>query len=172
MTVQPNLPLKPMSEISMLTILLQASAMAKDDIGDPSLHAYVEKQNPTSLNTSKDADFATLDCLSNILLQDKQVLAAAYNDTTSYTLVTSGSNPESNYDLEDSFDMDFPPHEDVASAMSVKSINAAIIPNAIDRKEVAKPSGLLGGIREIVKAKSLWIASETDEIDVLHDVVK
>lgn len=156
----------------MLTILLQASAMVKGDIGDPSLHAYVEKQDTTSLDTSNDADFTTLDCLSNILLQDKQVIAAAYNDTTSYTLVTPGSNPESNYDLEESFDVNFLPHADVASAMSVKSMNAAIIPNANDRKEVARPSGLLGGIREIVQGKSLWIASETDEIDVLHDVLK
>ena len=89
-----------MSDISMLTMLLQASAIVKNQTGDSSLHGYVEMQevemqemtSQMTLDTRKDADFALLDCLSDILVQDTQVLAASYDDTTSFTLVTPNSN--------------------------------------------------------------------------------
>src|SRR5271163_1379509 len=107
--------LKPMSDISMLTMLLQASAIVKNQTGDSSLHGYVEMQevemqemtSQTTLDISKNADFALLDCLSDILVQDTHVLAASYDDATNFTLVTPSSNivPELDDSHTNSIDM-------------------------------------------------------------------
>lgn len=147
----------------MLTMLIRASAICKNHGGDPSILGYVEMQETTSLDTSRDADFASLDCLSHILVQDKQVLAASYDDAASFTLVMPSSVPGSGCALDDSdpdsFDMDFPPHEYVGSSVTCKPINATIIPNPDDRREIgqsSEPSGPLGEIREIEVGKSLW----------------
>ena len=161
--------LKPMSEISMLTILLRASAIVKNRIGDTSLHGYVETQEMESPkledNPSMEADFALLDSLSDILVQDNQVLAASYNDATSFTLVMPSSNSESDlHSHPNSFEMDFPPHESVGSATTLKSLNATIVPNTINhgvdhqsRQPLSQP---LGEIHEIEGGKSLWIADD------------
>ena len=167
-----------MSDISMLTMLLQASAIVKNQTGDSSLHGYVEMQevemqemtSQMTLDTRKDADFALLDCLSDILVQDTQVLAASYDDTTSFTLVTPNSNlvPELDDLHTDSIDMEFPPLESVSSATTFKSINAAVIPNPDDRgKDSSQFDGPLGKIREIGGGQSLWSASREPLDDVL-----
>jgi hypothetical protein len=179
MDVQPNF--KPMSEISMLTLLIQASAIVKNRNGDPSLHGYVDRQEVTSQNLmrpvgpSKEADFASLDCLSDILVHDTQVLAASYNDATSFTVVMPISNSESDSDLElhpDSFDTDFSLHESVSSATTLKPINATVVPNPNDHGEprTRSLSGPFGEIQEIESGKSLWIASEEDPLR--NDVLK
>ena len=168
----PNLKL--MSDVSMLTILIQASAIIKNQGGDSSIHGYVETQetispNSTSLNFSTDADFASLNCLSDILVQDTQILAACYDNTSSFTLLT---NSESDLELGSEFlDMEFPPHESVESTITAKAINAAVVPNANDRRaqKSNQSSGLLGNIRKVEGGKSLWTAGEQDD---LHHVLR
>ena len=123
--------LKPMSDVSMLMMLIWALAIVKNKICDPSLHGYIEMQEMTSqmvLNTSKNADFALLNCLSDIPMQDTKVLAAFYNDATSFTLVIP-SLSEFDDSHTDSVDIEFPPLESVGSITILKSINTTVIPN-------------------------------------------
>lgn len=153
----------------MLTILIQASAIVKNQVGDPGLHGYVDTQDITpitSVNFSNEADFAQLNCLSDILVQKAQVLAASYNDISTYTLVVPSPNSESDFD---SLDMDFPAHDSVTSATTLLSINAAVVPNPERDHQSSGPqlSGPLGDIREINCGRSLWIHDNP-----LRDVVE
>lgn len=144
----------------MLTMLIQASAIVKNGIGDSSLHGYVELQETTSTSTSlnNDAEFDLLNCISDILVQDTEVLAASYCDSTSFTVVTPSS---------DFIDMDseFPPHESVSGTTFLTSLHAAVVPNPDDRGEGkdSKSSGPLGEIREIGGEESLWIPGDSDK---------
>ena len=175
-----------MSDISMLTILIQASATVKNQNGDSSLHGYVESQEMESesqmmFDTADDPNFALLDCLSDILVQDTQVLATSYDDAPNFTLVmpssnsdpvpSSNSNPELD-DLHDSIDVDidFIPFHCVGSANTLNSMDTAVIPNPDSRNDDSFPlDGPLGKIREIEKQKSLWSA---DSDDPLRDVLE
>jgi hypothetical protein len=172
--------LKTMSEISMLTLLLRASATVKNRNGDPSLHGYVETEEMRSQmlhdvsDTSKDANFALLDCLSDILVQNTQVLATSYDDAYNFAVVMPSSDPELPVDdshvdkeLDDSHgDMEIPPLASVASAPTLLSLDAAVIPNPNDRSEDSSQlDGALGNIREITDGKSLWSASKEDPLD-------
>ena len=161
-----------MSDISMLTMLIQAAACIKNKIGDPSIQGYVEGQGMSSrrrLEPSREVDFTTLDCICNILVQNSQIVAASYDDATRFTLVTSELD---HTDLDDhdesqnliSIDMGFPPEESILSINTFMPINAAVIPNANDRKakdandrnESCQLSGPLGQIRNIETGKNLW----------------
>jgi hypothetical protein len=176
--------MKSMSETSMLTLLLRASATVKNKCGDPSLNGYVETQaiaqETPELQNEKEADFVLLDCLSDILVQDTQVLSASYNDATKFTMVVPSSNPDlnlnsdlnSNSELDlnpESFDMDFPPHDSVITSTGRSQMHATVIPNSDDRRENYQVSGLLGEIQEVEGGKSLWNAEEDDPLqnDVL-----
>jgi hypothetical protein len=142
-----------MSDLSMLTILIQASATVKNRSGDSSIHGYVDTQNN---ETHKDPDFVLLDCLSDILVQDSQVLAASYDNA--FTVVIPISEPESELDLDDPdcFDMDFPPHKSVSSATTLRPLNAAVVPNPNDRKNGCQSNRPLEEIRGIAGRRSLW----------------
>jgi hypothetical protein len=165
---------KVMSDVSVLTILLQASAIVKNQIGDPSIQSYVDTQEMISLDTSRKyskAAFESLNCVTDILVQATQVLAASYDNASesSYTLVVPGPNSQSESDPDPDFlDMDFPPHESVGSATTFMSLNATVVPNPNDRHSASgQSSGPLGGIREIKGGKCLWIVE-----DPLRDVIK
>jgi hypothetical protein len=181
MTVDPDV----MSDVSMLTLLIQASSIVKNKNGDASQHGYVERQEQEQeqeqqekqdFNSSEDAEFAVLNYLGDILVQDSQVLAACYDGARSITLVTSNANSESDSKLDlppDSFDMDFPPHESVRLASTLQSIDATIVPNPDDREdaeEYGQSSGVLGKlgeIREIEVGECLW-----NEEEPLHNIAK
>jgi hypothetical protein len=167
----PNL--KVLSDVSILTILLQVSSIVKNQIGDPSIQSYVETQEMVSLDTprtshtSKDskAAFESLNCVTDILVQATQVVAASYDNASesSFTLVVPSPNSES-----DAADFDIPPHESVVSATTFMPLNATVVPNPNDRKSLNGPSiGPLGDIREIEGGKCLWIVN-----DPLRDVIK
>jgi hypothetical protein len=156
--------LKPMSDISMLTLLIQASVIIKNGNGDSSIHGYVNSEElatglETQVKSFDEADFATLDCISNILVQGTQVVAASYDDPTRYTIVIPNSDPHE-------FDIEFFPMQ-----KSVLSMNATIIPNSnkpytkCDTRNPNNGSQRLGQIREIKGGKNLWIHA-----DPLHDV--
>ena len=140
---------KPMSDMSMLTILIQASALVKNKNGDSLIHGYIEMQEFPPLNSSEEADFISLDCLTHILVQNTQVLAASYDDSTCFMIVMPNSESDDHYESQnpDSFDMELPLPEFVSSANvnSIKSINAAIIPNPNNHNN-RQLSGPLGQI--------------------------
>jgi hypothetical protein len=169
-------PPKVMSDISMLTLLLRASTVIKNRNGDPSIHGYAEsemKDSETSNTKSASSDdFVLLNCLSDILVQDKQTLAASYNDATCFTLVIPSSDSESDSKLDfqhdpDSFDVDLLPDHTVSSTTSIRSIDAAVIPNPEYCGVERQSSGLLGEIQEIESGENLWIAC-----DPLHKVLQ
>src|ERR1700679_3754887 len=54
--------LRTMSEISMLTLLLRASATVKNRNGDPSLHGYVETEEMRSQMLHDVSDTSNRDC--------------------------------------------------------------------------------------------------------------
>ena len=139
---------KPMSDMSMLTILIQASALVKNKSGDSSIHGYVEMQEFPPLN-SEEADFKSLNCLTHILEQNTQVLAASYDDSTRFMIVMPNSESDNHYESQnpDSFNMELPLPEFVSSVNvnSIRSINAAIVPNPNDRNNW-QLSGPLGQI--------------------------
>ena len=56
--------------MSMLTILIQASALVNNKSGDSSIHGYIEMQEFPLLNSSEEANFISLDCLTHILVQN------------------------------------------------------------------------------------------------------
>lgn len=162
-----------MSDVSILTILLQVSAIVKNQIGDPSIQSYVDTQEMVSLDTShtskySKAAFESLNCVTDILVQATQVLAASYDNTSesSITLVVPSTNSES--DAADFFDMNFPRHESVAVATTFMPLNATVVPNPNDRHSLRGPSsGPLGDIREIEGGKCLWIVDNP-----LRDVIQ
>jgi hypothetical protein len=165
---------KVMSDVSILTILLQASAIVKNQIGDPSIQSYVDTQEMVPLDTShgskySKAAFESLNCVTDILVQSTQVLAASYDNASesSFTLVVPSPNSDSESDAPDFFDMNFPRHESVGSATTFMSLNATVVPNPNDRHSPRGPSGPLGDIREIEGGKCLWIVD-----DPLRDVIK
>ena len=140
---------KPMSDMSMLTILIQASALVKNKSGDSSIHGYIEMQEFPPLNSSEEANFISLDCLTHILVQNTQVLAVSYDDSTRIMIVMPNSESDDHYESQnpDSFDMELPPPEFVSSANvnSIKSINAAVVPNPNNHNN-QQLSGPLGQI--------------------------
>ena len=80
---------KPMSEQSILTILVQAAAIVKNKDSDGSLHGYVELQGlrgnrraMESDNPQPEVELAVLESIGNVLLLNHQILALA---TTSGT---------------------------------------------------------------------------------------
>ena len=137
-----------MSDMSMLTILIQASALVKNKSGDSLIHGYVEMQEFPPLN-SEEADFISLNCLTHILVQNTQVLAVSYDDSTRFTIVMPNSESDDHYESQnsDSFDMELPLPEFVSSVNvnSIRSINAAVIPNPNDHNN-QQLSGPLGQI--------------------------
>jgi hypothetical protein len=161
-----------MSNISMLTLLIRASATLKNQDGDAAIHGYAEMEySKITSDSPSDADFATLNCLSDILVQNHQVLAASYDNVTTFTLVTPSSNSESdskldshhhqgNRDHDDPDSLDFPPDESVSSSTTLRSINITIIPNPDDRGEISRSSVFLGGIHKVVGGRSLWVAED------------
>ena len=161
----------------MLTMAIRAAATVRNKNGDSSIQGYVEMQDsgisqemPEQVDLAKETDFALLECVSDILVQGTQVLAASYNNATSFTLVVPSSDIESHWNSEshpEAFDMDFPPHESVGSATTLKSINAAIIPNP-DRKRKCLSSPL-EEIQEVESGESLWNSHSNDPLsdDVL-----
>ena len=162
-----------MSDMSMLMILIQASALIKNKSGNSSIHGYVEMQEFPPLN-SEEADFKSLDCLTHILVQNTQVLAASYDDSTHVT--PNNSELDDHYESQNSnsFDMELPPPEFVSSVdvNSIRSINAAVVPNPNNNNNPNdhnnwQLSGPLGQIQEIITGKNLWI-----EEDPLHDAAK
>jgi len=156
---------KQMSEVSMLTILIQASAFLKNRNGDPSLQGYLEMQElqaqdlHRTFSPAQESHFTFLDSLANILVQDTQVVAASYNSVEQFTIVVP--NLESDQEPE-AVDMEFPPAEAVRCTDKLMPLHAAVIPNPNDRAKGghSAQSGPLGGIREIVKGKSLWNISD------------
>ena len=144
----------------MLTILIQASAIVKNKIGDPSIHGYVEMQEFPLLDFSEEANFTSLNCLSHILVQNTQVLAAFYDNATRFMVVMPNSESDDHYESQnsDSVDMELPPPESVSSVNvnPIRSINTAIIPNP-NTHNTWQLSGPLGQIQEIKGGKNLWI---------------
>ena len=143
---------KPMSDMSMLTILIQASALVNNKSGDSSIHGYIEMQEFPLLNSSEEANFISLNCLIHILVQNTQVLAASYDDSTRFTIVMPNSKLDDHYESQnsDSFNMELPLPEFVSSVNvnSIRSINAAVVPNPNDHNN-RQLSGPLGQIREL-----------------------
>jgi hypothetical protein len=144
--------MKTMSDISMLTYLIQASATVLNRNGDTSLHSYVETQDMTSrtkLDLAKEANFASLDSLCDILVQDPHILAASYDDATRFTLVMPESESEMVPDdlgNPDAIDMEFPPPPAVVSTNTFMPMNAAVIPNPNDRRDLlSRGPGLQDG---------------------------
>jgi hypothetical protein len=151
-----------MSDISLLTILLNAVAVIKNRNGDASIHGYVELQKMTSRKKfayPEEAYFKSLDCLSDILVQDTQVIAASYDDVSKFTLVTP-----SELDDDDDSDWNAQPIGLASEQESVnmcKSLHAAVVPNP-DRKfnDLNCNTGSLGQIREVKDRDNLWIKAD------------
>lgn len=185
-TPDKTVEMKPLSDLSMMTFLLQALAVVNSKYNDPSLYNYVESQQygplqempekksyePSTEET--EANFTLLNSISDILVRNDEVLAASYHDTSQITLLTpspySESDSESDKLNHDTIDIRFPPPESIAAA--TRLFNAAVIPNANDRRESGgRLSGILGEIWEIERGQSLWPVSENID-DALNDVVK
>jgi hypothetical protein len=67
-----------MSELSILTILIQAAAIVKNKDGDGSLQGYVERQLTGRVASDEHkVEFAVLDSIGDILLLQHQILAVS-----------------------------------------------------------------------------------------------
>lgn len=74
---------KPMSELSILTILVQAAAIVKNEDGDGTLHGYVELQGNRRAMESDDpqpeVELAVLESIGDVLLLNHRILALTHN---------------------------------------------------------------------------------------------
>ena len=155
-----------MSEFSLLTILINAASVIKNRNGDPSIHGYVESQMMTVRKKyahPEEAYFTSLDCLSDILVQDTQVIATSYDHASEFTLVTPSEVDNDNDD--DSIQVGLAP--ELTSQAFVNStcklLHAAVVPNPdfkYNNSNCNPESTHLGQIREVKDRKNLWIEDE------------
>jgi hypothetical protein len=154
---------KDMPELTVLSILIQAAAAIKNRDGDTSIHGYVELQELQARRVMLDEDdevnFAILDSIGDVLLQDNHVLAILPNKREPEEVCILVSS-ETIGDSEPDNLADLP----IRNAKRVSSINASIVPNSDDRNMVKSnqsEDGPLGNIQEVSDGKSMW-----DEIKI------
>jgi hypothetical protein len=159
----PQSTAKPMTEVSMLTILIQAAAAIKNRDGDPSLHGYMDTHGLTSRRElhAKDVDFAVLESIGDILMQKNQILAICPNTGEQECSITilAGVHLKAESDLE------IPADDPISEASKISLISATVVPNPNNRhnKEKAqghseddKSNGPLGNIKQVLDGKSMW----------------
>ena len=109
-TPDKTVEMKPLSNLSMLTLLLQTCAIVNSKFNDPSLYNHIESQQygtfqkmpekksykPSTEET--EANSTLLNSLSDILVQNDEVLAASYVNISQFTLLTP--SPYSKSDSE------------------------------------------------------------------------
>lgn len=163
---------KPMSELSILTILVQAAAIVKNEDGDGTLHGYVELQGNRRAMESDDpqpeVELAVLESISDVLLLNHQILALTHNKRNQEepfvaSVVTSHLKAESELEL--------PAEYPIRSAVKVSSISATVVPNPDDRRRDSSKgdqseSAALGNIKQVSKGKSMWDKIKEDPIVV------
>ena len=162
-----NFLTKDMTELSMLTILIQAAAIVKNGSGDSSLHGYVEDHGLASRRVMEDSDieveFAVLDSIGDILLQNHQVLAISpdiqMREHGHITILTSADS-----------ELEVPAEYPIggASNFKVSGINANIVPNPNDRHvgnhKGGQSAGPLGNIKQVVDGRSMWKEVKDDPL--------
>ena len=169
---------KPMSELSILTILVQAAAIVKNEDGDGSLHGYVELQGLRGNRRAMESDYpqsevelAVLESIGDILLLNHQILALTHNKRNQEEpfvalVVTSDWKAESELEL--------PAEYPIRSAVKVSTISATVVPNPDDRRREPRgsikgdqsESGALGNIKLVSKGNSMWDKIKEDPIVV------
>jgi hypothetical protein len=164
---------KDMPELSMLTILIQAAAIVKNRDGDSSLHGYVEDHGLVSRRVMEsdeiEVEFAVLDSIGDILLQNKQVLAISPDKqmrehSRSVTILTSADS-----------ELELPAEHPISgvSDLKVSGINANVVPNPDNRHGGNHKDGQLGGplgnIRHVIDGRSMW---EEVKVNPLHCAVR
>ena len=131
---------KVMPELSILTILIQAAVAINNGDGDTSLHGYMDIHGQKSrrvMESEVEVEFAVLDSLGDILLQNHQVLAISPSkqEKTSITVVVNT-------------DFDMPAENPINGAAKVSSISATIVPNPNDRTTGKRREGRIGKRKE------------------------
>jgi hypothetical protein len=158
---------KNMPELSMLTILIQAAAIVKNKSGDRSLHGYVEDHGPASRRVMEsdeiEVEFAVLDSIGDILLQNSQVLAISPNmqmreHGRGITILTPAES-----------ELELPAEHPIGTgALKVSGINASVVPNPNDRhagnRKSSQSGGPLGNIRQVIDGKSMWEEVKKDPL--------
>jgi hypothetical protein len=152
----PQSTAKPMTEVSMLTILIQAAAAIKNRDGDPSLHGYMDTHGLTSRRElhAKDVDFAVLESIGDTLMLKNQILAICPNtgeQECSITVLAADVHLKAESDLES------PADDPINEASKISLISATVVPNPNDRhSEDDKSNGPLGNIKQVLDGKSMW----------------
>jgi hypothetical protein len=160
---------KRMPELSILTILIQAASAIKNGDGDTSLQGYVEEQEITTRRMVSpneiEVNFAVLDSIGDILLQNNQVLAISpdirVQDESCISVLIADSKADSELELPAEFPIR-------GASKVVPSINATVVPNPDDRRDVKRGGGQSGGplgnIKQVTGGISLWNEIEKDPL--------
>jgi hypothetical protein len=154
---------KDMPELTVLSILIQAAAAIKNRDGDTSIHGYVELQaRRVMLDEDDEVNFAILDSIGDVLLQDNHVLAILPNKREPEEVCILVSS-----ETIGDFDPDYLADLTIRNAKRVSSINASIVPNSDDRSMVKSnqsEDGPLGNIQEVSDGKSMWDEVKIDPL--------
>jgi hypothetical protein len=159
---------KPMSELSILTILVQAAAIVKNEDGDGTLHGYVELQgNRRAMEPQPEVELAVLESISDVLLLNHQILALTHNKRKQEPFVASVVTSH----LKAESELELPAEYPIRGAVKVSSISATVVPNPDDRRRDSSKgdqseSGALGNIKQVSKGKSMWDKIKGDPIVV------
>lgn len=166
----PTADAKQMSELSMLTILIQVAAAVKNRDGDTSLHRYLEDIGFTSRRVMEfqdvEADFTVLDSIADTLLQKHQILAISPGKLEPGRVVAVLMADDPKFDL----DMDsesLAGHRISMEKLMVSSISAAVMPNPDDcgvTKCEGDQLGPLGNMRQVADGISRWEKVKEDPL--------
>jgi hypothetical protein len=164
MASQSTANIKKMSELSMLTILIQAATAIKNDDGDPSMHGYAETQLRKKIdNEEVEVNFTVLDSIGDILLQKHQILAISPNkpDSNNSATVTVLLSADS--------DIEHPAEDPIERVSKVSSISATVVPNPNDRRQAKaglknSKNGPLGNLEQVMNGKSMWEEVKNDSL--------
>jgi hypothetical protein len=140
--------LKPMTEVSMLTIVIQAAAAIKNRDGDPSLHGYMDTHGLISRREmyAKDVDFVVLDSVGDTLMLKNQVLAICPDTGRDLITILTGD------DLKAESDLEIPADDPINDASEVLDGN----------REGDQSNAPLGNIKQVLNGKSMWAEVKKD----------
>ena len=150
---------KQMSELSMLTIIIQAAAAVKNKDGDTSMHGYMDNPSQCRATCEDTPNLAVLDSIGDTLLQCHQVLAISSDlrSREQCEITTPISDTDTN--------VDSPAEPPISGVSTVMSIIASVVPNPNDRKrDNSECEGPLGNIRQVTKGKSMWAHVKVDPL--------
>lgn len=151
---------KDMTELTMLTFLIEAATAIRNKNGDRSIEGYVGNHGLTSRRMMESPEtevkFAVLDSIGDILLLNHQVIAITPDKQKPF--ITTVLVPDPN--LEDELGFGVLAEDPISEAVSVSTISASVVPNANDcynRKGGQLPvGGPLGNLSLVAEGKSMW----------------